>query len=60
MAQTSTLCHEEALRSPKTNEPAPEKVAAPSERVIRNILAFSRNLEVRPSALLSHVSFVKS
>jgi hypothetical protein len=32
----------------------------PSQRVIQNILEFSRNLEVRPSALLDHVSFLKS
>ena len=60
MAQTSTLCHEEALKI--TPEPAPDVVsgAEPSERVISNILAFSRNLDVKRSKILGHLTMIKS
>jgi hypothetical protein len=34
--------------------------AGPSESTIRNILNYSRNLEVRPSQLIAEIYFVKS
>ena len=60
MEQTSTLCHEAVTQIP---EPAPVVLAnagAPTERTIRSILEFSRNLEVKPSTLVEHVSFMRS
>lgn len=60
MAQTSTLCHDEALKTTPEAVPAAAQGQEPSERVIRNILEFSRNLEVKRSSLLEHVIVLKS
>jgi hypothetical protein len=62
MIQTSTLVPQNPTF--QTSEILPSHESAllcePSENAINNILNFSRNLEVRPSAIMEVIEFLKS
>ena len=59
--QTFTPCTDTALETTlKTPSEGLEKATEPSFQAIQNILAFSRNLEVSSSKLVTHVEYLKS
>ena len=60
MTQTFTLKHDDVLKSPEKLVISKAEGAEPSARVLQNILAFSRNLEVKNSSMLKHVNYLKS
>jgi hypothetical protein len=62
MSKTSTLVP--AVSAPRLHEnksaKTPAKSAEPSELTIRNILSFSKNLDVKPSRFVSHIVATKN
>ena len=60
MTQTFTLSNDAVLKSSEKPVSPPQVGEEPSARVLQNILAFSRNLEVKTSSMLKHVNYLKS
>lgn len=60
MIETTTSSHDAELQECTGTTVVFSDNCEPSGRVLENILAYSRNLEVRGSAILEHVHYLKS